>query len=115
MIQEGADTEVSGHFLKALVQKVLLFGEEMWVLTPRIERALNRQKRSWDYPPLSEAMAEAGFEDSRTYVTRRQNNVAQYILTQPIMDLCAWSAQRPGGWVSWRWWEKYGLDLVRDM
>ena len=39
--REGADKRVSGDFFKAVVQQVLLFGAEMWVLTPRIERALN--------------------------------------------------------------------------
>ena len=29
-----------GNFFKVVVQHVLLFGAETWVLTPRIERAL---------------------------------------------------------------------------
>ena len=36
----GADRRVSGNFFKAVVQQVLLFGAETWVLTPRIKRAL---------------------------------------------------------------------------
>ena len=39
--QEGADAKVSGNFFKAMVQAVLLFGEETWVLTPRMERSLD--------------------------------------------------------------------------
>ena len=38
---EGADPKVSGHFYKAVVQAVVLFGVETWVLTPRMERALD--------------------------------------------------------------------------
>ena len=38
--REGADPRISGLFLKAVVQAVLLFGLETWVLTPRMERAL---------------------------------------------------------------------------
>ena len=81
-----------------------MFGAETWVLTPRMERALisfqhrvarrltGRQLRRkgggiWEYPPLEEAMAEAGFERIGTYITRRQNTVAQYIATQQILDL----------------------------
>ena len=41
LIREGADPKVSGHFYKAVSQAVLLFGAEMWVLTPRMERALD--------------------------------------------------------------------------
>ena len=66
---------------------------------------------SWYYPPLAEAMAEAGFEEIGKYVTRSQNTVAQYILMRPIMDLCERSYRRPGAWVSWRWWDQEGLDL----
>ena len=56
-------------------------------------------------------MVEAGFEGIGTYVTRRQNTVAQYVATQPIMDLFERAARRPGARVSLRWWEKDGLYL----
>ena len=86
--REGVDPKVSGHFFKAVSQAVLLFGAEMWVLTPRMERALDslqhrvaqrlarRQPRrrgggSWAYPSLEEAMGEAGFEGIRKSITRR--------------------------------------------
>ena len=36
---------------------------------------------------------------------------AQYIVTQPILDLCERSVWRPGAWVSWSWWEQEGIDL----
>ena len=38
--QEGADKRVSGNFYKAVVQAVLMFRAETWVLTPRIEKVL---------------------------------------------------------------------------
>ena len=38
--REGADPKISGHFFKALVQVVLLFGAETWVLIPRMEQAM---------------------------------------------------------------------------
>ena len=56
-------------------------------------------------------MVEAGFEGIGKYVTGRQNMVAQYIATQPILDLCERSARRPGAWVYRRWWKHDGLDL----
>ena len=54
---------------------------------------------------------EAGFEEIVVYITRRKNMVAQYIVTRPILDLCEKSVQSPGAWVSWRWWEKEGIDI----
>ena len=67
--REGANKRVSGDFFKAVVQQVLLFGAETWVVTPRMERALNvfmhgaairitgrQPRRGWDrkwfYPSL---------------------------------------------------------------
>ena len=37
---EGAAPWVSGFFFKALVQVVLLFGEETWFVTPRMGKSL---------------------------------------------------------------------------
>ena len=78
LIQEGSDPKVLGVSFNDVVQAVLLFGEEMWVLIPQIEQALGsfnhrvarrlteRQPRQrgegrWEYPLLAAAMEEAGF------------------------------------------------------
>ena len=71
--RKGADKRVLRNFFKAVVQAVLLFGAETWVLTPRIERALDSfmhgsacgitvkhprrgEGGQWTYTPLKEAM-----------------------------------------------------------
>ena len=76
---EGADKRVLGNFFNAVVQQVLLFGADMWVVTPRMERALSSflhgvsrritgrhpqrgRDGKWFYPPLEGAMKEAGFQ-----------------------------------------------------
>ena len=119
--QEGADPKVSGNFYKVLAQSVLIFGAETWVLTQRMEKALDRfqsrvarrltgnqlRRRTdgvWEYRPLAEALGEAGLEGIRKSVTRRKNTVAQYIATRPILDLCERATQQAGARVSWRWW-----------
>ena len=38
---EGADPKLLGHFFKAEVQEVLLFGVDMWVLNPSMERDMS--------------------------------------------------------------------------
>ena len=98
----GSVPEGVGTFFKAVTQAVLFGGAETWVLQPSMERALSifqhrvvrrltgRQLRrrkggSWEYPSLEEAMVEAGFEGIGTYITSRQNMVAQYIVTRPIL------------------------------
>ena len=82
-------------------------------------RITGKQRRSggggkWAYPPLKEAMREAGFEGIRKAVTRRQNTVAQYIATQPIMDLCERATQRVGVRVSRRWWDQEVIYLKAE-
>ena len=71
--REGANKQVSGNFFKAVVQQVLLFGAETWVVSPRMEQVLNsfihgsarritgrQPRRGWDikwlYPSLEGAM-----------------------------------------------------------
>ena len=48
------------------------------------------------YPPLEDAMAEAGLQEVDTYVSSRQNTVAQYIATRPIMYLFLAAKRRTG-------------------
>ena len=119
--REGADTKVLGSFYKVVAQAVLLFRAEMWVLTPRMERALDSLHHrvtqritgsqpqrwgygSWEYPPLAEEMGEVVFKGIRKLVTRRQKTVAQYIATQPILDLYEQATWRLGERVPRRWW-----------
>ena len=51
------------------------------------------------------------FEEIRKAITRRQNTVAQYIATRPILDLCERATQRAGARVSQKWWDQKGIDL----
>ena len=56
-------------------------------------------------------MGEAGFKGIRKSFTRRQNTVAQYIATQPILDLYEQATWRTGARVSQRWWNQAGIYL----
>ena len=102
--REGADPRVLRTFYIAVTQAVLLFGSETWVLTERMENALDnfqsrvarkitgRQPRrgkdgNWYYPLLAGAKKEAGIVQIRTSILRRKNTVAQLIATRPILDL----------------------------
>ena len=105
------------NLFKDVVQVVLLFRSEMWVLTPRISQTLGEFQHKvarkimgkqirrlpgsgWEYTTLGEVMQEAGLEEVEQYVVRRQNTVAQYITTRLIMDLCEAAVRRPGKRVS---------------
>ena len=118
---------MSGNFFNAVLQQVLLFGEETWVVSLMMERALSaflhgaarrltgRQPRrgkygEWHYPSLEGAMEEAGLTDIQTSIQRRQNIVVQYIAMRLLMDLCEGARPREGAWVTLRWWEQLGID-----
>ena len=92
-------SESVGKFYKVAAQAVLLFCPETCLLTPSMDQALDsfqhrvarqlirsqrrgRGEGTWSYPPLQEAMVEVGFEGIKKSITRRQNTVAQYIVTQ---------------------------------
>ena len=126
--REVVDDRTLVQIYLTVFQSVMLYGLETWVMTPRIGRVLGgfhhrvarrltgRQPRQvreivWVYPPLEDAMTEAGFQDVDTYVSRRHNTVAQFIATRPIMDLCLAADQRPGPRVSKRWWEQDGVGV----
>ena len=128
LIREGADARTLGEIYLVMVQAVLLYGSEIWVLTPRMQRVLGgfhhivarkltrqQPQKVWDvgwvYPPLEDVMVEAGLQEVETYVSHHQNTVAQYIATRPIMDLCLVANRRPGPRVKMRRWEQEGLDL----
>ena len=95
---------------------------ETWVLTPRMERALDsfmhRSARritgiqpqrgwgsKWYYPSLAGAMTEAGFTTIRKSITNRQNTAAQYIAMRPLLDLYEEVKQRGRARISRRWWD----------
>ena len=76
-----------------------------WVLGEFYHRVTHRLMRrqpqkdqdgGWVYPPLEDAMAEAGLQEVETYVSCCQNTVVQYIATRPIMDLCLAAKRRLG-------------------
>ena len=124
---------MSRNFYIAVTQQVLLFGAETWVLIRRMEAALDvfqgrvarrltgrmpRRGRDgkWMYLPLAGATKGAGIVRAWTSVLRRQNTIAKFIATQPILRLCKVTERRGGTWVPQRLWEHPGIDwrLARE-
>ena len=113
----------------AVVKAVILFGSEMWVVTPQLEKALAGfhhwevwrmtgigPKRQLDgtgvYPPIGSEMETVGLDEIGVYISRRQNTVSQYIVTRPIMESCLAAERRTGKRISRRWWEQTTLDIL---
>ena len=64
----------------------------------------------WYYPSLEGEMREAGLTDIGKSIANRQNTVAQYIATRPLLDLCEEVRAREGTRVPLRWWNQTGID-----
>ena len=122
LIRKGADARTPGQIYLVVVQAVLLYGSDTWVLTPHMQRVLGgfhhrvarRMTRQQPqkvrdgglvYLPMEDETSEAGLQEVETYVSHHQDTVSQYIATRPIMDLCLVVKWRPGPRVTIRWWE----------
>ena len=128
----GRDTEdrrTAGIFYVSVVQSVLLFGSETWVITPRLENTLKGfhhkvvrrmagmgTKRKWDgkwlHTPIGLELEMVGLDDIGVYIARCQNTVAQYIVNRTIMELCLVVDQNLGLRLSRRWWEHPAIDIL---
>ena len=119
--REGAESRVSGFFFKYVIQSVLLFGAEKWVVTPRMGRVLGsfqeqvaqrlagripwrRAHRNWDYTPEEAARGESGCETMEAYIWQSQNTVAQYSAMQSLLNLCKATERMQGEQVGTQWW-----------
>ena len=56
-------------------------------------------------------MEDAGLQEVESYVSHRQNTVAKFIATKPIIDLCLAAEWRSGPRVFKRWWEQGDLGV----
>ena len=83
--REGLDRRTVGMFYVAVVQAVIIFESETWVLTPRLEKALEgfhhrvvRRMRgmvpkcqrdgTWVYTPIGVALSMVGLEYIGVYI-----------------------------------------------
>ena len=119
LIREGEDARTPGKIYGVVVQAVILYRSETWVMKPHIRRVMGgfhhsvarrlmgrQPPRGQDgggvYPPPEAAMVDAGFQEVETHASCRHNTVTQLITTRPIMVLCLAAARRPGSRVAKR-------------
>ena len=109
--REGADIKFSAMFYwavfyRAVVQAVLLFGSESWVLSAAMEKTVEgvhtgflrrimgkRAQRitggMWVTPAAGEVWEAMGTQLAATYIGHRQGTVAQWVALHPIFKFCA--------------------------
>ena len=130
--REGAAPQVPGFFFGSVVQAVLLFGSENWVVTPRMGKALGggggvqaqvtrrlmgrlpwrTPGGKWKYTSAAMEREEVRFLTMEEYIRRRQKTVARYVANRSLLDLCEGLERAPGAQVGMRWWEQVIIDMA---
>ena len=94
-----------GYFYKAVVQSVLLYGSESWVLTERMKGMLDTfhhkcarfiaqeyihqdEHGEWHYPPSAAVLEKCGLQPLSEYIARRRETVTNYVVSRPIYATC---------------------------
>jgi len=118
---EGANTRVMGLFYKAIVQSVLLFGSETWVLTKKMITALEsfhhqcartitrryiRQNAdgTWTHPNTAETLAAASLFPITEYINRRRETITPFAESRWIYRQCLQSQPLPSNVNQLVWW-----------
>jgi hypothetical protein len=70
---------------------------------------------SWLYPRLVDVLEKAGLKTITHYMGVRQQTVANFIVNQPIWELCAGAVRKRGSPIQPFWWDQpMDLDLARE-
>ena len=96
---------MSAIFYRAVVQSVLLLGEETWVLSEAMSRnlegvhvgllrqimgprAVQQEDGTWWRVAVENVLEKAGTQSLGTYIDRRQATVAEWVALSPILEVC---------------------------
>ena len=107
LTREHASRRVMGHFYKAIVQSILSYGAETWVITPKHMQKLRTFHRScaryitrrfirpandgtdeWIYPSSESVLDEAGLFEIEVYIQRRRDTVFNFVKNREIYQEC---------------------------
>ena len=124
---EGLLPKVAAMFYKAVVQVDLLYGAEMWSISPTMRKALKGFHHQvahqltgkvgqflpwedwWEYPPIEAVLSEARLFLMEVYITCHQNCLVDYIVMWPIFDLCMESNRLDSSSRAQLWWEQFNV------
>jgi hypothetical protein len=119
-------------FYKVTKQAVLLYGSETWSLPTSSVKQLEgfhiraawrmsgfwpekKPDGSWSYPHLVDVLEKASLETITHYMGIRRQTVANFIVNQPIWELCEGAVRKRGSSIRPFWWDQpMDLDLARE-
>ena len=94
-----------GTFYKTIIQSVLLYGSESWVISNHMMRALRSFHRrcaryitgkhiwqdsdgNWHCPCSKEVLEMAGLQEIEIYIEQRKTTIMKYAKERPIYNKC---------------------------
>ncbi len=125
---ENASPFVAARFYQAIVQAILLYGSETWVISRtalawlegfHIRAAYrmaktNKPKRSpgnvWEYLRSEDVLKECGMKRIEDYIRICRQTIAMYIAIRPILAECR-RGERKRGAIPHQWWWELPMDL----
>jgi hypothetical protein len=129
--KENAPPRVSAKFYKAIVQSILLYGRETWVLSTaslarlegfHLRTACRMAKKhvpwrgphqQWVYPPSDKVLEECGMHTIQHYIDVRRETIAKYVVDRSILAECQGADRRRGSMPRrWCWEQTMCLDDV---
>jgi hypothetical protein len=110
---ENATPKTCRMFYKVTVQAVLLYRSETWILSPSSMKRLEgfhiraawqmssklpgrNKDGSWTYPRSEDVLKAVGLKSIAHYVYVGRQTIANFIVNQPILELCAGAVRKRG-------------------
>ena len=112
VLKIGATVPERDILYKSVVQLMLLYRIDSWVVTGEILKVLeyfcHRLERSimgitaqcmtggeWEGPPVAEALKTSGLCSIKEYIQQRKENIVSQVAFRPIYELCMGAEQIP--------------------
>ena len=113
-LEGGGGTTSVCHLYRAVVHTVPLFGEENWVLSEAMSRnmegvqvgflrritgrrAMQQEDGKYRKVEAEKLLKKAGTQSLGTYIERRQEKVAGWVASRPILEVCDREKDYEGG------------------
>ena len=122
LTREHASRRVMGYFYKAIVQAILLFGAETWVISSADMRKLRKFHRScarfitnrhrtknadgtWTHPSSALVLEDAGLFEIDHYIQQRRDTIFSFVKDRDIYQNCL-GLEVDGRHVQQYWWKQ---------